>query len=155
MSGRAFPLRPERPPRLSQGCGTTGPLIRPAGPRCAPWLLVALLCLVTALGASAAVFPESAERAGDGVVATVPFGPPADALEARGEAGGDSGCHGGGDEGDAPRAAVLPGPEQPAAPAHRPTSVRHESGQGLAPLGATAAPDASAVDLYRTRVIRT
>ncbi|MFH8793578.1 hypothetical protein [Streptomyces sp. NPDC017941] len=73
----------------------------------------------------------------------------------RGEAGGDSGCHGG-DDGDASRAAVLPVPEQPGGGhGQRPASVRHDSGQGLAPLVRTAAPDVSAVDLYSTRVIRT
>ncbi|MVO89415.1 hypothetical protein GPA10_32855 [Streptomyces sp. p1417] len=73
----------------------------------------------------------------------------------RSAAGGGSGCHGG-DDGDASRAAVLPVPEQPGGgQGQRPASARHDSCQGLAPLGRTAAPDVSAVDLYSTRVIRT
>ncbi|GGR89619.1 hypothetical protein GCM10010252_30650 [Streptomyces aureoverticillatus] len=154
MSGREFPLgRPERVLRLPNGFPAEAPAARTAGLKGVPCLLVALLCLIMALGPAANLFPGNMGEKGEHTAATDPFGPPADALEGRSEARGDSGCTGG--ERETPREAVLPVPEQPGAPAQRATSPRHDPSRGIASLGGTSFPDITAVDRYRTCVIRT
>ncbi|MFD5700054.1 hypothetical protein [Streptomyces lasiicapitis] len=162
MSGQEFPSgRPGREPRLRSGFpaedgipAEAAAARAAAGLNGAPCLLMALLCLILALGPAANVFPGDMGQQGEHTAATEPFGPPVDALEGRSEAGSTSGCNGGGER-ETPREAVIPVPEQQGVPAQRAASPRHDPSRGLALLAGTSSPDATAVDLYQTRVIRT
>ncbi|GHC54249.1 hypothetical protein [Streptomyces flavofungini] len=153
MSGREYALGPGRTPRPRQGFPAAGAAPRAVPLGGAPCLLIALLCLVLALGPAYALIPGDVGEERQGPSATTSFGPPVDVRESRSEAG-ESGCHGGGGR-ETPRAAALPVPEHPSTPEQRADSPRHDPGQGIVPLGGTSSPDVTAVDLYRTCVIRT
>lgn len=154
MSGREHPRgRPQRALRPHHRFPADAPAARTGSLKGVPCLLTALLCLIMALGPAANLFPGELGAKGHRAVATVPFGPPVDALEGRSEAG-ESGCRGGGER-ETPREAVLPVPEQPGSPAQRAASPRHDPSRGIALLGTTSSPDTTAVDRYRTCVIRT
>ncbi|EPH40804.1 hypothetical protein STRAU_6128 [Streptomyces aurantiacus JA 4570] len=140
--------------RLRNGFPAEAAAARTAGLNAVPCLLIALLCLVMALGPAANLFPGDMGDKGEHTAATEPFGPPADALDGRSEVSRDSGCRGGGER-ETPREAVLPAPEQPGAPGQRAASPRHDPSRGTALLGGTSSPDTTAVDRYRTCVIRT
>ncbi|QCX81772.1 hypothetical protein C9F11_40960 [Streptomyces sp. YIM 121038] len=111
-------------------------------------LLALVVCLLTVWGSGAASVSSGAEKT-DHARTTGPYSP---AVEA--SVGPDtSGCQDG-DAQDAPRGAVLPRPDQPCAPVPRSAPT---SGDAV-PVATAPSPkgaDATTVDLYRTRVIRT
>ncbi|MCI3935368.1 hypothetical protein [Streptomyces sp. AN091965] len=112
-------------------------------------LLALVVCLLTVGGsgaASASLVTEKPDHART-------TGPSSPAVEV--SVGPDtSGCQDG-DAQDAPRGAMLPRPDQPCAPLPRSAPT---SGDAV-PVATASSPkgcaDATAVDLYRTRVIRT
>ncbi|GGV31911.1 hypothetical protein [Streptomyces spectabilis] len=131
MSGREV--------RIRRGAWRTGALC----------LLAFVVCMLTAFGsgaASASSAPEKAER----TRATAPYG---SAVEV--SVGPDtSGCQDG-DGQDTPRSAALPRPDQPCASAPRPAPTSGDAAPVAATWRPTGPADATAVDLYRTCVIRT
>ncbi|WP_030671845.1 hypothetical protein [Streptomyces sp. NRRL B-1347] len=111
--------------------------------------LALLVCLLTVLGSGAASASSATEKA-ERTRVTTPYG---SAVEA--SVGPDtSGCQDGGGQ-DAPGGAALTRSDQPCASAPRPAPA---SGDAV-PVAAASRPvlraDATAVDLYRTCVIRT
>ncbi|MEW2529192.1 hypothetical protein [Streptomyces sp. NPDC047071] len=112
-------------------------------------LLALVVCLLTVWGSGAAS-PSVGTLKTDHARTTGPYSPAVAAS-----VGPDtSGCQDG-DAQDAPRGAVLPRPDQPCAPDPRSAPT---SGDAM-PVATAPSPkgcaDATTVDLYRTRVIRT
>ncbi|QDQ15757.1 hypothetical protein [Streptomyces spectabilis] len=131
MSGREL--------RTRRGAWRTGALC----------LLAFVVCLLTAPGPGAASASSAPEKAGR-THATAPYGSTVEAS-----VGPDtSGCQDG-DGQHAPRSAALPRPDQPCASASRPAPTSGDAAPVATASRPTGCADATAVDLYRTCVIRT
>ncbi|MGW6057313.1 hypothetical protein [Streptomyces sp. NPDC055189] len=121
---------------------------------CTALLAMAFLFLVALLGIDGPSGTAVASVTEDRGATAVAFGPYADSRDSGSDRvrDGGRGCHEG--ESTTPREA-LPAPERTSAPAFDAAPVSYEPRHDAPVLPGASPPDATSVDLYRTRVIRT